>query len=135
MQKITPKTVELKLTRMHGGKPWMTAFDNPFVQAAGRAIEQGFGQRPVFNREADRFRLSTFRKLGLPCVLFGVGLPDENAHAPDENSTSATSITALLRRHFCMARLGHCGEVKSHVSKLQTRSCFAALPGFDTCNL
>ena len=36
LKKVTPKTVELKITRMHGGKPWMTAFDNPFVQAARR---------------------------------------------------------------------------------------------------
>jgi acetylornithine deacetylase/succinyl-diaminopimelate desuccinylase-like protein len=86
VKKVTPKTVELKITRMHGGKPWMTAFDNPYVQAAGRAIEQGFGQRPVFNREGGSIPVvSTFQEeLGVPCVLFGVGLPDENAHAPDE---------------------------------------------------
>jgi acetylornithine deacetylase/succinyl-diaminopimelate desuccinylase-like protein len=86
VKKVAPKTVELSLTRMHGGKPWMTAFDNPFVQAAGRAIEQGFGQRPVFNREGGSIPVvSTFQEeLGVPCVLFGVGLPDENAHAPDE---------------------------------------------------
>ena len=86
VKKVAPKTVELKVTRMHGGKPWMTAFDNPFVQAAGRAIEQGFGQRPVFNREGGSIPVvATFQEeLGLPCVLFGVGLPDENAHAPDE---------------------------------------------------
>lgn len=86
LKEVTPKTVELKITRMHGGKPWMTAFDNPYVQAAGRAIEQGFGQRPVFNREGGSIPVvSTFQEeLGVPCVLFGVGLPDENAHAPDE---------------------------------------------------
>ncbi len=86
LQEVTPKTVELKITRMHGGKPWMTAFDNPYVQAAGRAIEQGFGQKPVFNREGGSIPVvSTFQEeLGVPCVLFGVGLPDENAHAPDE---------------------------------------------------
>jgi acetylornithine deacetylase/succinyl-diaminopimelate desuccinylase-like protein len=86
LEKTAPKTVELKLTRMHGGKPWMTAFDNPYVQAAGRAIEAGFGKRPVFNREGGSIPVvSTFQEeLGLPCVLFGVGLPDENAHAPDE---------------------------------------------------
>jgi len=86
LKKVAPKTVELKLTRMHGGKPWMTAFDNPYVQAAGRAIEQGFGQRPVYNREGGSIPVvSTFQEeLGVPCVLFGVGLPDENAHAPDE---------------------------------------------------
>src|SRR4029077_20593120 len=42
VRKIAPKTVELTVTRMHGGKPWLTAYDNPYVQAAGRAIEQGF---------------------------------------------------------------------------------------------
>ena len=86
VEKIAPKTVELKFTRMHGGKPWMTAYDNPFVQAAGRAIEKGFGQKPVFTREGGSIPVvSTFQEeLGVPSVLFGVGLPDENAHAPNE---------------------------------------------------
>ena len=35
VRKITPKTVELKITRMHGGRPWMTEFDNPYVQGGG----------------------------------------------------------------------------------------------------
>ena len=86
LRKVTPKTVELNITRMHGGRPWMTDFDNPFVQAAGRAIELGFGRRPVFNREGGSIPVvATFQEvLGLPSVLFGVGLPDENAHAPNE---------------------------------------------------
>ena len=86
VKKITPKTVELKITRMHGGKPWMTSYDNPFVQAAARAIERGFGKKPVFTREGGSIPVvSTFQEeLGLPSVLFGVGLPDENAHAPNE---------------------------------------------------
>ena len=86
IKKIAPKTVQLTVTRMHGGKPWMTDFDNPFVQAAGRAIEKGFGRKPVFNREGCSIPVvSTFQEvLGLPSVLFGIGLPDENAHAPNE---------------------------------------------------
>ena len=86
LQKVVPKTVEWKLTRMHGGKPWITEPDNRFVQAAARAIEQGFGKRPIFTREGGSIPVvSTFQEeLGLPSVLFGVGLPDENAHAPNE---------------------------------------------------
>jgi acetylornithine deacetylase/succinyl-diaminopimelate desuccinylase-like protein len=86
VKKVAPKTVEVKVTRMHGGKPWMTDFDNPFVQAAGRAIEKGFGKAPVFNREGGSIPVvATFQEiLGLPSVLFGIGLPDENAHAPNE---------------------------------------------------
>jgi len=86
VKKVTPKTVGVKVTRMHGGKPWMTDFDNRFVQAAGRAIEKGFGKAPVFNREGGSIPVvATFQEiLGLPSVLFGIGLPDENAHAPNE---------------------------------------------------
>jgi acetylornithine deacetylase/succinyl-diaminopimelate desuccinylase-like protein len=83
---IAPKTVEVKVTRMHGGKPWMASYDNAFIQAASRAIERGFGQKPVLTREGGSIPVvSTFQEeLGVPSVLFGVGLPDENAHAPNE---------------------------------------------------
>jgi acetylornithine deacetylase/succinyl-diaminopimelate desuccinylase-like protein len=86
LRKITPKTVTLTITRMHGGRPWITEPDNAYVRAAGRAIEQGFGKAPVFCREGGSIPVvSTFQEaLGAPAVLFGVGLPDENAHAPNE---------------------------------------------------
>jgi len=86
VKKVAPKTVDVKVTRMHGGRPWMTDYHNDFVQAASRAIEKGFGQKPVFNREGGSIPVVfTFQQeLGLPSVLFGVGLPDENAHAPNE---------------------------------------------------
>jgi len=86
VKKVAPKTVEVKVTRMHGGNPWITSYDNPYVQAAGRAIEQGFGKTPVFCREGGSIPVvSTFQEeLKVPAVLFGIGLPDENAHAPNE---------------------------------------------------
>jgi acetylornithine deacetylase/succinyl-diaminopimelate desuccinylase-like protein len=108
IKKVAPKTVELTLTRMHGGKPWMTAFDNPFVQAAGRAIEKGFGQRPVFNREGGSIPVvATFQEvLGLPCVLFGVGLPDENAHAPDEKLDLGNFHNGIIASAFLYQEVG-----------------------------
>ena len=62
------------------------ANSRPLVQSAARAIELGFRERPVFNREGGSIPVvSTFSEvLGLPTVLFGIGLPDENAHAPNE---------------------------------------------------
>ncbi|HYN07120.1 MAG TPA: dipeptidase [Vicinamibacterales bacterium] len=103
VKKVAPKTVELRVTRMHGGKPWITEYDNPFVQAAARAIEQGFGKTPVFCREGGSIPVvSTFQEeLGVPTVLFGVGLPDENAHAPNErldlgNFHSGVVASAIL---------------------------------------
>jgi acetylornithine deacetylase/succinyl-diaminopimelate desuccinylase-like protein len=110
---VAPKTVTVKVTRMHGGKPWMTSYDNPFVQAAGRAIEKGFGQKPVFTREGGSIPVvSTFQEeLGLPSVLFGVGLPDENAHAPNEkldvgNFHSGIIASAILYEEIAKIRRG-----------------------------
>jgi len=102
LRDVAPKTVELKVTRMHGGKPWMTSDDNPFVQAAGRAIERGFGRKPVFTREGGSIPVvSTFQEeLGLPSVLFGVGLPDENAHAPNEKLDVANFHGGIISSAF-----------------------------------
>jgi acetylornithine deacetylase/succinyl-diaminopimelate desuccinylase-like protein len=102
INKITPKTVELKVTRMHGGKPWMTEFENKYVRAAGRAIEKGFGKAPVFNREGGSIPVvSTFQEeLGLPSVLFGVGLPDENAHAPNEKLDLSNFHNGIIASAF-----------------------------------
>jgi acetylornithine deacetylase/succinyl-diaminopimelate desuccinylase-like protein len=109
VRKIAPKTVELKITRMHGGKPWMTSFDNPFVQAAGRAIEKGFGRRPVFTREGGSIPVvSTFQEeLGLPSVLFGVGLPDENAHAPNEKLDVSNFHNGIIASAYLYDEMAH----------------------------
>ena len=102
VNKIAPKTVELKVTRMHGGKPWITEYNNPYVQAAGRAIEKGFGKPPVFCREGGSIPVvSTFQQeLGVPAVLFGVGLPDENAHAPNEKLDVANFHGGIISSAF-----------------------------------
>jgi acetylornithine deacetylase/succinyl-diaminopimelate desuccinylase-like protein len=108
VKKVAPKTVEVKVTRMHGGKPWMTEFDNKYVQAAGRAIKQGFGQDPVFNREGGSIPVvATFQEiLGLPSVLFGVGLPDENAHAPNEKLDLGNFHGGIIASAFLYDEIG-----------------------------
>jgi len=108
MKKSAPKTVELTLTRMHGGKPWMADFNNPFVQAAGRAIERGFGKSPVFNREGGSIPVvSTFQQeLGVPSVLFGIGLPDENAHAPNEKLDLGNFHSGIIAAAFLYEEIG-----------------------------
>jgi acetylornithine deacetylase/succinyl-diaminopimelate desuccinylase-like protein len=108
VKKIAPKTVELKITRMQGGKPWMTSFDNTYVQAAGRAIERGFGRSPIFTREGGSIPVvSTFQEeLGLPSVLFGVGLPDENAHAPNEKLDVSNFHNGIIASAYLYEEIG-----------------------------
>ncbi|MBI4444669.1 MAG: dipeptidase [Acidobacteria bacterium] len=86
LQSITPQSVQLKVTRMHGGKPWVASLDHPALLAAANALEKGFGRRPVFQREGGSIPVvATFaERLKIPSVLMGIGLPDENAHAPNE---------------------------------------------------
>ncbi|MBI3941222.1 MAG: dipeptidase [Acidobacteria bacterium] len=86
LRKVCPKTVELTITRMHGGKAWLAPIDHPAMAAASRAYQKGFGKKPVFVREGGSIPVvSTFAELlKIPSVLIGIGLPDENAHAPNE---------------------------------------------------
>jgi acetylornithine deacetylase/succinyl-diaminopimelate desuccinylase-like protein len=112
LKKVTPKTVEVKVTRMHGGRPWMAEFDNKYVRAAGRAIEKGFGKPPVFNREGGSIPVvSTFQEeLGVPSVLFGVGLPDENAHAPDERLDLGNFHNGVIASAYLYQEIGEITE-------------------------
>jgi acetylornithine deacetylase/succinyl-diaminopimelate desuccinylase-like protein len=85
--KIAPKTVSVKVRALHGGEPALTPIDSPGVQAAVAALEKGFGKKPLYQREGGSIPIVVqFKKiLGLDTVLLGFGLPDENAHAPDEH--------------------------------------------------
>ena len=122
LKKVTPKTVDVSLTRMHTGRPWMTEIDNPFVQAAGRAIEKGFGRKPVFNREGGSIPVvATFQEiLGLPSVLFGVGLPDENAHAPNEKLDLTNFHGGVIASAALYDEIGaeHCGTACKTIKSL-----------------
>jgi acetylornithine deacetylase/succinyl-diaminopimelate desuccinylase-like protein len=112
LKKIAPRTVEVTLTKMHGGKPWMASLDNPFVQAAGRAIELGFGKAPVFTREGGSIPVvATFQQeLGLPSVLFGVGLPDDRIHAPNEKLDLGNFFNGVIASAFLYDEIAQVGR-------------------------
>lgn len=87
IRKIIPKTITVEVRALHGGEPAITPIDSPGVQAAVAALERGFGKKPLYQREGGSIPIVVqFKKiLGLDTVLLGFGLPDENAHAPDEH--------------------------------------------------
>jgi acetylornithine deacetylase/succinyl-diaminopimelate desuccinylase-like protein len=86
IRKITPKTVSVTIRSLHGGEAAITPVDSPGVRAAVVALEKGFGKKPLYQREGGSIPIVVQFKelLGLDTVLLGFGLPDENAHAPDE---------------------------------------------------
>ena len=86
LRKIAPKTVTLRVRDLHGGEPAITPIDSPGIRAAAIALEKGFQKKPLYQREGGSIPIVVQLKqlLGLDTVLLGFGLPDENAHAPDE---------------------------------------------------
>ena len=86
VKKLVPSSVKINILRHGTGKPILTPRDHPAVKAADQAITQGFGISPVYIREGGSIPVvATFQeRLGLPTVLMGFGLPDCDAHAPNE---------------------------------------------------
>ena len=84
---LLPKTVDCKFEVLSTGKPWAAAYKAPIFQVAQSALQKGFGKKAVFIREGGSIPFVTqmHETFKVPCVLIGFGLPDENAHAPDEH--------------------------------------------------
>ena len=87
IRKILPKTVQCKFEVLSTGKPWVAPYTHPIFQKALHSLEAGFGKKAVFIREGGSIPFVTqiHDTFKVPCVLLGFGLPDENAHAPDEH--------------------------------------------------
>lgn len=82
-----PPGVVVRADELHGARPYIAPLDHPANRAAARALAQAFGAEPVFTREGGSIPVTvTFQEeLGATSILMGFGLPDENAHAPDEH--------------------------------------------------
>jgi len=86
VQKITPAGVDVDVRLIHSGDPCLVPVDNPYIQAATRALHEVWGKDTVFIRSGGSIPIvgDFARHLGLPSVMMGFGLPDDNLHAPNE---------------------------------------------------
>ncbi|HEV2446411.1 MAG TPA: dipeptidase [Candidatus Sulfopaludibacter sp.] len=83
---VCPKGVTAELKLIHAGEPSLTNPDNPFIHAAADALKQTFGKDTVYIRSGGSIPIvGVFDQyLGIPSVMMGFGLPDDNLHAPNE---------------------------------------------------
>ncbi len=81
-----PKGVTAEVKMLHAGAPSLTDPDNPFIRSAADAMKQVFGKETVYIRSGGSIPIvGVFdRYLGIPSVMMGFGLPDDNLHAPNE---------------------------------------------------
>ena len=102
MEKIVPKgcTVDVKL--IHSGDPIVVSTDNIYIAKATEAMRAVFGKETVFVRGGGSIPIvgDFVRELGMPTVLMGFGLPDDNLHAPNEKFNLANfhrGIESIVR--------------------------------------
>lgn len=84
---LVPDTVDVHVDAMHGGFGYLTSLDNPGLQAAVRAMEAAFDAPTDYIREGGSIPIAKkfADMLDAHTLLMGFGLPDQNAHAPNEN--------------------------------------------------
>ncbi|HWT67202.1 MAG TPA: dipeptidase [Terracidiphilus sp.] len=102
VEKIAPAGVDIAVRLIHSGDPCLVRVDNPFIQAATRALHEVWQKDTVFIRSGGSIPIvgDFDRNLGIPSVMMGFGLPDDNIHAPNEkfNLTNfELGIRSLIR--------------------------------------
>jgi len=111
LRKIAPKSVKVDVRELHGGLPWLAPTDHPALQAAGRALKRAFRKQPVFTREGGSIPIvAEFdRILKVPTVLMGLGLTDDNLHAPNEKFDLENFHRGVAAAAFLMEELAGSG--------------------------
>ncbi len=86
LRTMTPPTVELEVRVLGMAWPVVVDYQAPEVQAAAAAYEAGFGAPALYMRGGGSLPVVwDFQEvLGVPVVMMGCGLPDDNTHAPNE---------------------------------------------------
>ena len=69
----------------------LVSLESPFIDAAAKAIEHGFGRPPVFIREGGSIPIvaNFARELNADVLLLGWGQDDDNIHSPNERFSLA----------------------------------------------
>jgi acetylornithine deacetylase/succinyl-diaminopimelate desuccinylase-like protein len=102
VEKLVPPGVDVEVRLIHSGDPCLIPVDNPYIKAATRALHEVWGKDTVFIRSGGSIPIvgDFARHLGLPSVMMGFGLPDDNLHAPNEKfnlKNFALGIESLIR--------------------------------------
>lgn len=86
LKKHAPKTIRWEVKTVSGSGAAITARDSMGVQAIAKGLEQTWGRRPYFKREGGSIGVvvQLQKYVGVESVLTGFGLPEDNAHSPNE---------------------------------------------------
>jgi acetylornithine deacetylase/succinyl-diaminopimelate desuccinylase-like protein len=110
VKSIAPPGVSVEITDLHGADPVLVNRDSPAMYAAVKALEETFGTTCRFTREGGSIPVVLLfdQVLGVPTVLMGFGLNNENAHSPDEHfdlGNFHTGMKAAARYYALVAEM------------------------------
>ena len=102
IKRIAPPQVSVNFKRLHGGQGALIDRNSAYMRIAAKALEQVFGNPPVFTRDGGSIPVvATFQTvLGIDTILLGFGLSDDNLHSPNERfflSNFYNGIQATIR--------------------------------------
>ena len=132
VEKIAPDGVDVEVRLIHAGDPCLIPVNNRYIQAATRALHEVWGKDTVFIRSGGSIPIvgDFDRHLGLPSVMMGFGLPDDNLHAPNEKfhlknfSLGIESLIRFLEEAADCARTGRCVGPGRCLSRTQRGLCW-----------
>ena len=83
---LAPKGIQISIKVHSKGKAVVVSTDNDFIKAANLALHEVFHKETVYIRSGGSIPIvGQFRNdLKIPSVMMGLGLPDDNIHAPNE---------------------------------------------------
>ena len=87
VRKVTPPGVTATLMRLPGrAKPYQMPVDHPVLELANASLRSVFGKEPFFEWSGGTVPVAeTFHSmLGIWCLYFAFGEPDNQLHAPNE---------------------------------------------------
>jgi succinyl-diaminopimelate desuccinylase len=105
---LCPPGIRMELTSYHAAPGVVVSLRSPYMAAAAKAIEQGFGRPPVYIREGGSIPVvSTFHeKLGVDTLLLGWGQNDDNTHSPNEKFCLADFHRGIKASAYLWQELG-----------------------------
>jgi acetylornithine deacetylase/succinyl-diaminopimelate desuccinylase-like protein len=86
VRRVCPKGIKAEFRPLHSAAPSLVDPDNVYIRASAEAMKQIFGRETVYIRSGGSIPIAGLfdQHLGIPSVMMGFGLPDDNLHAPNE---------------------------------------------------
>jgi acetylornithine deacetylase/succinyl-diaminopimelate desuccinylase-like protein len=112
LRRIVPAGITMEFLPLSSGRWVLTPSHHPAVDAAAAALAHVWGKPSVFVRSGGSIPpvASIAEELDVPCVLLGVGLPEDHAHAPNERVVLAQLFRGMRAVGWLWDRYGELGR-------------------------